>query len=97
MTATRTPFANRPAKPQVVRMHDRRVAIFMGAAYQFTDDAGAPSLRDQLDLVLRASPREVYDEAERQARAQAHAAAADNEIVARTTLDRITEREAIAA
>ena len=79
MTATRTPFANRPAKPQVVRMHDRRIAVFMGAAYQFTDDVGAASLRDQLDQLLRPSPREVYDEAERQARA--HAAAADNEII----------------
>jgi hypothetical protein len=53
MTETRTPFASRLAKPQVTRLPDGRIGVFMGSAYQFTDDAGARSLRDQLDDVLQ--------------------------------------------
>lgn len=59
------PFANHPAKPQVTRLPDGRIGVFMGSAYQFTDDAGARSLRDQIDELLPATTaREHYEKAE---------------------------------
>lgn len=56
-----------PCKPQVARLPDGRIGVFMGAAYQFTDDAGATSLRDQLTQVLPAvTPRQHYEQAEQE-------------------------------
>jgi len=64
--STPAPFASRPAKPQVTRLPDGRIGIFIGGAYQFTDDAGAASLREQLDEMLPApTSRELYEQAER--------------------------------
>lgn len=64
--STTAPFASRPRKPQVTRLPDGRVGIFIGGAYQFTDDAGARSLRKQLDELLPATTaREHYEQAER--------------------------------
>lgn len=67
MNAT-TPFPARATKPQATRLPDGRVAIFIGSAYQFTDDAGAANLRDQLDVLLQPPPataRQLYEQAER--------------------------------
>lgn len=64
--STPEPFANRPSKPQVTRLPDGRIGIFIGSAYQFTDDAGLRSLRDQIDELLPApTAREHYEQAER--------------------------------
>lgn len=58
-------FANRPCKPQVTRLPDGRIGIFIGSAYQFTDDAGAASLRQQLDELLPpVTAQEKYLQAE---------------------------------
>lgn len=73
-TPTRQPFADRPTKPQVTRLPDGRIGIFIGAAYQFTDDEGARSLREQLDELLPAptahelyeTARELYEKADRE-------------------------------
>lgn len=60
------PFTSRPTKPQVMRLPDGRIGIFIGDAYRFTDDAGAASLREQLDEVLPApTARELYEQADR--------------------------------
>lgn len=56
MNIARTPFASRPCKPQVTRLPDGRFGVFMGSAYQFTDDDGIRSLRDQIDELLQAEP-----------------------------------------
>ncbi len=73
MNAARTPFATRPTKPQVTRLPDGRIGIFIGSAYQFTDDAGARSLYDQLgDLLVPdnkrdpLSARAMYEQNDRQ-------------------------------
>jgi hypothetical protein len=50
--STSAPFIGRPAKPKVARLDNGRIGIFVGSAYEFTDDAGARSLRQQLDDVL---------------------------------------------
>lgn len=60
-------FSNRPCKPEVTRLPDGRIGVFMGGAYQFTDNAGATSLRDKLNAVLPApSARELYEQADRE-------------------------------
>lgn len=64
---TPAPFTGRPAKPLVTRTQGGRIAIFIGAAYQYTDDEGARSMRDQLNAVLaKPTPRERFEEADRQ-------------------------------
>lgn len=61
------PFSSQPCKPQVTRLPDGRIGIFIGGAYQFTDDAGARSLREQLDELLPApTARELYEKADRE-------------------------------
>ncbi|EIL99115.1 hypothetical protein [Rhodanobacter thiooxydans] len=64
--STPAPFANRPSKPQVTRLPDGRIGIFIGGAYEFTDDAGLRSLCDQAAELLPApTAREDYEQAER--------------------------------
>lgn len=46
------PFPGHPTKPQACRLEDGRIAIFIGSAYEFTDDAGARRLRDNIDTLL---------------------------------------------
>lgn len=55
-TATTTPPPARPAKPDATRLPDGRYAVFMGAAYQFTDRAGIQRLHDLLAELLRTEP-----------------------------------------
>lgn len=52
-TATAQPFGSYPQKAEVTRLPDGRIGIFIGGAYQFTDDTHAARLRDDLDEVLR--------------------------------------------
>lgn len=60
------PFTSRPAKPDVVRMDDGRIGIFVGSAYQFTDDTGARTMRDKLDAVLAGNAeRDHFNQADR--------------------------------
>lgn len=67
---TTAPF---PCKPQVTRLPDGRIGIFVGTAYQFTDDAGARSLREQLDDLLPAvTARAHYEASDRALLAELH-------------------------
>lgn len=52
MSSQATPFGNRPTKPLAVRNADGSIGIFIGAAYQITDDAGAARFRDAIDILL---------------------------------------------
>ena len=58
-----TPFGDLETKPQVLRMPDGRVAIFMGAAYQVTSEAGALSLRNNITALLTPPPLPPIDPA----------------------------------
>jgi hypothetical protein len=65
MSNPAAPFANRPAKPDVTRLASGAIAIFVGGAYQISDDAGAASLRDKLSALLPApTPQQLYQQAD---------------------------------
>lgn len=60
-------FPGLPCKPQVTRLPDGRIGIFIGDGYRFTDDAGLASLRQQIDELMPAptpSPGTRYRAAE---------------------------------